>query len=92
MMVMSPRVRSVLRWTRIPALLVATYLVCRIAFAALTVDDGLLTPGGAPRLGVAALGLLTLLLRVVVLFGLPAAATHRLVMALLQRTTVRQGR
>jgi hypothetical protein len=59
------------------AIILFAYLALRTAFDALTLDDGLLTPGGRPKLGVAAFGLLVLALRLVVLFVLPAWAVFR---------------
>jgi hypothetical protein len=61
------------------------YLVLRFAFDAFTEDDGLLTPGGAPNLAVAWLGLVLLVLRVVVVFVLPAVVAYRAVALVLER-------
>ncbi|MEO7094122.1 MAG: hypothetical protein ABI175_12785 [Polyangiales bacterium] len=80
----SPRLRSSLRAARVPAILVAAYLVSRLAFGALSANEGLFSPGGSPRLGVVALGLVMLLLRLVVFFGLPAFVAYRIVAAVLE--------
>jgi len=77
------RLQVAARMVRGPAIVVAAYLVLRLAFAALTEDDGLLTPSGLPNLGVAALGLVVLLLRLVVVLALPAVIAWRAVRAAL---------
>lgn len=78
---MTPSVRAKLvrfaRGMRGPAIVVVVYLALRSAFAALTEDDGLLTPEGAPNLGVALLGVLVLGLRLVVVVLLPAVIAWR---------------
>jgi hypothetical protein len=61
-----------------PVVALAAYLALRALFAALTEDDGLLTPSGSPRLGVVAAGILVIALRIVVVFLLPAVAAYRL--------------
>lgn len=66
-----------------PAVVAAVYLVLGFAFGALTEDDGLLQPSGIPRWGVAALGLLVLVLRLAVVFVVPAVCVYRVVMRLL---------
>ena len=71
--------RSWLREVRVPTIIVLVYLAARFAFALLAADDGLLTPGGSPRVLVVTLGLLVLALRVVVFFVLPALVAYRLV-------------
>lgn len=55
-----------------PTLMVALYLACRLAFAAATVDDGLLTPRGTPAMRVVLLGGVTMLLRLAAVFAAPA--------------------
>ncbi len=52
--------------------------------------DGLITPGGTVDAKVAALGVATLFLRVVSLFVIPALATYRLVLALLDASMTRR--
>jgi hypothetical protein len=68
-----------LRAIAAPAIVLLAYAASRWAFAAATVDDGLLTPEGAPATSVVVLGLLTLLLRLGALFGVPAWIAWRLV-------------
>lgn len=68
-----------LRFARGPAIVLVAYLASRWAFATATVDDGLLTPEGAPAASVVVLGLLTLLLRLAALFGVPAWIAWRAV-------------
>ena len=75
-------------WPRnliLPALGLLLYLGLHLAFARLSGAEGLLNPDGAPDLGVAALGLLFLLVRVWALLILPALLVSRLLVRLLVR-------
>lgn len=58
------------------------YLVGRAAFARVSEGEGLLTPEGSASLGVIALGALVLVLRILVLFVVPAMAAYRLACAI----------
>lgn len=78
-----------LRVVRGPAILVVSYLLTRLAFAALTEDGGLVTPEGKPSLGVAALGVAVLALRLSVLFGIPGLIAYRATMRVLERARSR---
>jgi hypothetical protein len=81
-------VSRLVAWARIargPAILLFSYLLARLAFAALTEDGGLITPEGKPSLGVAGLGVVVLVLRLAVLFGIPALIAYRGVMGILER-------
>lgn len=73
---MTKEPRSLGRALRWPFATVVAYSVLRAAFALASEDDGLLTPGGAPRLPVVALGIATLALRVAVIVLLPALLTY----------------
>ncbi len=75
------------RAVRGPAIVAAGYLVLRLVFAAVTEDDGLLTPSGTPSLGVVALGLIVLILRLVVVLVLPAVLAWRAVRLALGKET-----
>lgn len=57
---------------------VLIYLGLRLAFASATADEGLIDPDGAPDLGVLALGLAFLLVRVWLILALPAVLVMRL--------------
>jgi hypothetical protein len=57
-----------------------SYGVTRFAFAYLTHESGLITPGGTPNWGVLVLGLGALHLRTAVLFVTPAFLTYRAVL------------
>jgi hypothetical protein len=63
----------------------AAYWAARLLFGAMTEDDGLISPTGDVRLVVAVLGVLVLLLRLGVVFVVPAVVTYRLVARLLER-------
>ena len=73
-----------MRW-RGPVIVLATYLVLRHVFVGLTVEDGLLTPESMPNLGVAALGAVVVVLRLIVVFVLPVVVVGRVVAWLAQR-------
>lgn len=75
-------------WSEIsgPLVLLGIYLALRVLFASLTQDDGLLTPESLPNLGVAALGGVVLLLRLVVLFVLPVVVVFRVVTSARRRS------
>jgi hypothetical protein len=81
--------RTVLRLLRAPAIVLVVYLLLRVVFDRLTEHDGLLTPGGSVKLGVVLLGAAVLVLRVVVLFGLPAWVAYRGVARVLDRSAPR---
>lgn len=68
-----------LRALRGPAVVLAAYLVLAQLFAWASAEDGLIKPSGMPDLLVAALGLGVLLLRLGVLFVLPAVVVYRLI-------------
>jgi hypothetical protein len=75
--------RAALRLVRAPAIVLALYLVLRAVLDRLTEHGGLLSPTGSVDLAVAGVGALVLVLRLVVLFVLPAVLTYRLVTHLL---------
>jgi hypothetical protein len=62
-----------------PAVVAAVYLILRFAFDRVTATYGLLAPSGVPHLGVAALGLVVIALRVGVVCVLPPVVAARLV-------------
>jgi len=68
-----------------PFVLALAYLVARFVFDRVTRDGGLLTPSGAPDLGAAAVGLVVIALRVIVVFAVPAVVAYRLVALALRR-------
>ncbi len=72
------RWRAGLRFVRVELGLLLLYAFTRWLFAISTVDDGLLSPDGGVSLGVVGLGLLVIVLRVGVLFGVPAILAYRL--------------
>lgn len=63
--------------------LVVLYLVLHLIFGSLTEHGGLITPDGSVSLGVATLGIVVLVLRIAVLFVVPAVIAHRIAAALL---------
>ncbi len=63
---------------KLPTILLVVYAVVYWTFAWLSQGGGLLSPSGVNP-GLAALGLLVLLLRLVVLFVLPPLVTYRLI-------------
>lgn len=65
--------------------LVVLYLALHLIFGALTEQGGLITPDGSVSLGIATLGFVVLVLRLAVLFVVPAVIAHRLAAALLAR-------
>jgi hypothetical protein len=77
---------ATLRPARAPAIVVVAYLIVRAVFDGLTEHGGLISPSGDVSPGVALLGLLVLVLRIVVLFVVPAVLTYRLVARVLDRT------
>ena len=81
---MTSRLRLQRAWkiVRGPAIITAAYLVLQSVFGIVTEDNGLLTPSGKPGFGVAALGLVVLLLRLAVLFVMPMVIAWRAVRAL----------
>lgn len=84
---MKPETRqAVIRAVRFPAILTAIYLVLRLAFAALSEDDGLISPSGLPNLGVATLGFAVLVLRLVVILVLPPLIAYRAVLLAAERS------
>ena len=68
--------RAAIRVALGPAITLGIYLVVLRGFDAVTEDDGLLKPGAAPDLGIVALGLLALALRLVVVFALPISLAY----------------
>lgn len=84
---MSPRVRAVGhtiartigRAIRAPAVVIALYGILRLAFAALTRQEGLLSPEATVSPGLMLVGALLLLFRLLVLFALPAWLGYRIV-------------
>jgi hypothetical protein len=70
---------AILRAVRTPVFVLAGYLVLRAVFDGLTERGGLISPAGSVSIGVALLGALVIVLRVVVLFVLPAVIVFRLV-------------
>lgn len=71
------RLRLFARGLRGPAIAVILYLLLKAAFAALTEDDGLITPEGAPAAGVAILGVAVIFLRLFVVVIVPALVASR---------------
>jgi len=67
---------TALRWA---AFLLAAYLVVGWIFAWASRTRGLLSPGGSPHVETLALGVLYVLLRVAVRFGVPALVAGALV-------------
>lgn len=67
------------RPVRVPAIVVALYLVLAEVFARATPVDGLLTPEGSVSPGLLALGVAVIGLRLVVLGVVPALVVFRLV-------------
>ena len=89
---MSVRRPSLARAALASALVVALYFALRAALTAVTEDDGLLTPGGSPRVAVVALGAAVLVLRLVVIAIVPAAFAHASARAMFDRATGDDGR
>jgi hypothetical protein len=65
--------------------LVVMYALLKALFFVLTSDAGLISPSGSPHLGLAALGLALVGLRIWVLFVLPAILVYRLARLLFAR-------
>ena len=82
---MKDKLRRALRAMRGVLVTVAAYWVVRLLFGAMTEDDGLISPTGDVRLVVVLLGVLVLLLRLGVVFVVPALISYRLVARLLDR-------
>jgi hypothetical protein len=82
-------VRSYVGLVRGPLGIVAVYAILWRVFAARSAHHGLLGPSGDVDAGVAVLGLVVLVLRIVVLFVLPAFLTYRSAMRLLTGDTAR---
>jgi hypothetical protein len=78
-------VRTALRLVRMPAVVLVPYFGLRAVLERLTERGGLLSPSGSVDPAVALAGVLVLLLRLTVLFVLPAVATYRGVALLLDR-------
>jgi hypothetical protein len=76
--------RFALRILRGPAVVIAIYSLLHILFGILTEDGGLLTPGGSVNLGIASLGCVVLLLRLVVVFVVPVMISYRAVSAIMR--------
>jgi hypothetical protein len=72
------RLLTAARLVRGPAVLVVIYAILRAAFVRLTEREGLVSPSGSVSVGIAVVGLLVLVLRLVVLFVLPALVAYRL--------------
>jgi hypothetical protein len=75
---------AALRRLRAPAIVAVGYLVLRAIFDGVTERGGLISPGGSVSTGVAVLGGVVIVLRLVVLFVLPAWGAYRLVRALVE--------
>ncbi len=73
---------ALLRQARTPAVVVAGYLILRAVFDTLSEQHGLVSPNGSVSAGVAVLGAAVILLRLAVLFAVPALVAYRLVAAL----------
>ena len=69
---------STLRSHRAPIVALLAYVVLRELFIRSMAHEGLVTPHGAPRIPVLACGIALLVLRIIVLFVVPALVTHRL--------------
>jgi hypothetical protein len=75
---------AALRRARGPAVVAVAYLVLRMVFDGATERGGLISPDGSVSAGVAVLGGVVIVLRLVVLFGLPAWGAYRLAGALFE--------
>jgi hypothetical protein len=75
---------AALKRVRGPAIVVVGYLVLRAIFDGVTERGGLISPTGSVSAGVAVLGGVVIVLRLVVIFALPAWAAYRLVGALFE--------
>ncbi len=73
------------------ALLFAAYLAVRLLFGAISEGDGLFSPSGMPRPGVALVGLVAIVLRIGVLVVLPPALAYGLVMGTATRASRRES-
>jgi hypothetical protein len=76
---------EILRRVWAPGVLVVAYLVLRAVFDGLSERGGLVSPTGSVSLGVAIIGGIVLVLRIVVLFVLPAVIVYRAIALLLER-------
>lgn len=72
------RLAAALRLVRVPAILFVVYLILHALFAAVSEREGMITPEMSVRPVIAFLGISVLLLRLVVVFALPAVVTYRL--------------
>jgi hypothetical protein len=75
---------ATLRLARGPAIVVVVYLILRAVFDGLTERGGLISPSGDVSPGVALLGVLVLVLRLVVLFVVPAVLTYRVALRVIR--------
>lgn len=73
------RVRAMMAHLRGPMIVVIGYLALRFCFDRVTEQGGLLSPTGDVSLGVAALGVVVIVLRLAVLFVVPAVIAYRLI-------------
>ena len=83
---------ALLRQARTPAAVVAGYLILRALFDMLSEQHGLISPSGSVNTGVAVLGAAVIVLRLAVLFIVPALVTYRLVTAALSAAGDRKDR
>lgn len=80
---------AILRRVRTPAIVLGAYVVLRAVFDGQAERGGLLSPTGSVSIGFAVLGGIVILLRLVVLFVLPAVLAYRLCAYLLDRPAKR---
>lgn len=71
--------RALLLQMRAPAVVAVVYLILRRVFVGITEHGGLISPSGSVNAGVAILGASVIVLRIVVLFVVPAVIAYRLV-------------
>jgi hypothetical protein len=76
---------AILRQVRTPAIILVAYLILRAVFDGQASRGGLFSLTGSVSAGVAVLGGVVLVLRIVVLFVLPAVVVYRLVAHLADR-------
>ena len=88
-MTLRPRLASFARSMRFTFGLVLVYWLLYAAFGHMAERHGLITPGGTVNATIAALGVATLVLRMVVLFAVPALTAYRLVVAVCEHERAR---
>ena len=84
------KARAILRAVRAPVIVALVYLVLRAIFDGQVARGGLFSPAGQVSVGVAILGGIVLVLRIVVLFVVPALLVYPLVRSLARRIPPRE--